>query len=325
MTAEAVAEVFETHRPRLFAVAYRMLGSAGDAEDAVQDTYLRWAGAESAAIVTPAAWLTTVLTRICLNRLTSARATREQYVGTWLPEPVATALPGPADVVEQRDALSFGLLVLLERLTPSERAVFVLREAFAHTHHEIAEMIGISESASQQLLRRAKVRLEAAQSNTQARFTASDAESQRLVGSFLAAAQRGDHDELVRMLSADVTAWADGGGTVPAARRPIRGVDHFVRYVMATLGRLREIPALDVQLSMLEVNGAPAVVATGGGRLMLVAIIEVEGGRITSMRSVMSPEKLAFMARQLGHTTVDAETVATLIALWRQRTPEQGA
>lgn len=306
---------FETHRSRLFAVAYRMLGSASDAEDAVQDTFLRWAGADRGLIVTPAAWLTTVLTHLCLNRLTAARVTREQYVGTWLPEPVLTAGTDPADTVERAESVSYGMLVLLERLSPAERAVFVLREAFGHPHREIAEILSITEASSQQLLVRARARVAA----SSPRFPASPADSTRLVKSFLAATERGDHDGLVRVLADDVTAWADGGGKVPAALHPVRGALRVARYIRATLRLVPEFPVFPAETAVAEVNGAPAVLVTGGGHLMLVMTFEFTGDRIAAIRSITSPAKLAFVAGRLGLSTLDEVVVQQLISAWKQR------
>ncbi|MGA9309797.1 MAG: sigma-70 family RNA polymerase sigma factor, partial [Pseudonocardiaceae bacterium] len=208
------AEEFLDQRPRLFSLAYRMLGEAGEAEDVVQDAYLRWAGAARAEIAYPPAWLTKVVTNLCLNRLTSERARRETYVGSWLPEPVLTAdgALDPLGTVEQRDSVSLALLRLMERLTPTERAVFVLREAFAYSHRQIAGFLDVSEANSRQLHGRARQRLGAARP----RFEPDRAQWHRLVERFLAAAQGGDAAELRELLAADATATADGGGKVGA-------------------------------------------------------------------------------------------------------------
>jgi RNA polymerase sigma factor (sigma-70 family) len=214
----AVGE-FEAQRPRMFGLAYRLLGSAQEAEDVVQDTFLRWHRADRAAIAVPSAWLAKVVTNLCLNRLASARVQRERYVGPWLPEPVLTSdgTLGPLDTAEQRDSVSLALLVLLERLTPTERAVFVLREAFGYSHREIAQILELSEINCRQLARRARRRL----AEPRPRFRPEPRQWHRLVERFLLAAREGDLRSLQQLLAAEVTAWADGGGKVTAARRPV--------------------------------------------------------------------------------------------------------
>ena len=221
VTVDAVEE-FERHRSKLFGLAYRMLGSAEEAEDVVQDAFLRWH--QASAVESPWAWLAKVATNLCVNRLTSARARRESYVGSWLPEPVLTAggALGPLDSAEQREFVSLAFLVLLERLNPVERAVFVLREAFDYSHREVAEVIDSSEANSRQLYTRARRRLTEARGRSDRRLD--QAHRRDLVESFLAAAQQGDLPGLEKVLAEDVTVWVDGGGRVGAARRPISGV-----------------------------------------------------------------------------------------------------
>lgn len=285
---------FEEHRPRLFALAYRMLGSASEAEDAVQETYLRWDGAERGGIRSAEAWLTTALVNLCRTWLVSARARRENYVGPWLPEPVPTANGelGPLESVEERELVSFALLTALERLSPVERAVFVLREAFGYAHREIADMLDVTESNSQQIFRRAGQRVR----EGRARFGIPAEHARELVELFLKAARDGDIDSLERMLTADVTATADGGGRINAARRPIRGANHVARYLA---GLLRwEVPGM--RLLVEEVNGAPAVVARVDGAPMLVVGIDVADGAVDALRLIVNPEKLAYFARSSG-------------------------
>ncbi|MET9516975.1 RNA polymerase sigma-70 factor [Streptomyces sp. NPDC002994] len=295
MTTEPAAE-FETHRPRLFSLAYRMLGSASEAEDVVQDTYLRWSAADRGAVRTPAAWLTKVMTNLCLNQLTSARAKRELYVGPWLPEPVFTRSGGsplgPLETAEQRESVSLALLTLMERLTPAERAVFVLREAFGHSHRETAEVLGIEEAHSRQLHRRAREQL----GRPRRRFSVDDDRRREIVESFFAATLEGDVPGLERLLADDVVAWADGGGQVSAARRPIVGREKVLRYLLG-LGARPE--AAYVRAESVEANGEPAVAVFADETLLAIVVPEITDGLVSGVRTVISPGKLAFAAAQL--------------------------
>ncbi|WP_233521421.1 sigma-70 family RNA polymerase sigma factor, partial [Streptomyces triticagri] len=220
---------FEAARPRLEAIAYRLLGSASEAEDAVQDTFLRWQAADIARIAVPEAWLTKVLTNLCLNQLTSARARRETYVGEWLPEPLIGGDPmlGPADTAEQRESVSYAVLVVLERLSPDERAVYVLREAFGCPHREIAEILDISEASSQQIFHRAKKHVAAGK----ARAEVDEAAARRVIDEFLAAATSGRTEPLVRLLTEDATSIGDGGGKVPARARATEGALAVAKFI----------------------------------------------------------------------------------------------
>jgi RNA polymerase sigma-70 factor (ECF subfamily) len=285
---------FELHRPRLFALAYRMLGSASEAEDAVQETYLRWDGVDRAGIRSPEAWLTTALVNLCRTWLVSARARRESYVGPWLPEPVPTARGelGPLETVEEREQVSLALLTALERLTPVERAVFVLREAFGYAHREIADMLDVTESNSQQIFRRAVQRVR----EGRARFGIPPEHARELIELFLKAARDGDIASLERMLAADVIATADGGGKITAARRPIHGANQVARYLA---GLLRwEVPG--TRLLVEEVNGAPALVARVNGAPLVVLGIDAADGLVTALRLIVNPDKLAYFAGSGG-------------------------
>lgn len=290
----ATADEFETHRPRLFGLAYRMLGSAEEAEDAVQDAYLRFSGADRATIEYPGAWLAKVVTNLCLTRLTSARARREQYVGPWLPEPVVTSdgALGPLESAEQRDAVSMALLVLLERLTPTERAVYVLREAFAYGHREIAETLDLTEANCRQLYRRAVRRV----SEERARFESTRERQEELVRSFLTAAREGDLSGLEKLLAADVVWSSDGGGKVTAARRPIEGRDKVVRFLA---GATRTFLA-GVDFTAVEINGATALATWEGDTLLSVVAFELRGGLVAQAWAVVNPDKLDFVRRQLA-------------------------
>ncbi|MFF3913787.1 RNA polymerase sigma-70 factor [Streptomyces sp. NPDC001852] len=293
MTPAPPADEFESHRPRLFGLAYRLLGSAHEAEDAVQDAYLRFSGADRAAIEHPGAWLAKAVTNLCLTRLTSARARREEYPGTWLPEPVLTSdgTLGPLESAERREQVSMALLVLLERLTPTERAVYVLREAFGYAHREIADVLGLGEANCRQLYRRSVARVAA----PEGRFEPAPERQEELLRSFLTAAREGDLARLEKMLAADVTYWGDGGGKVSAARRPVEGRDKVVRFLVG--GAERFTGGLDIAVA--EVNGASALVAWAGDVLAGVASFELRDGLITHVRTVMNPDKLAYMRRQL--------------------------
>ncbi|MFF4348538.1 RNA polymerase sigma-70 factor [Streptomyces sp. NPDC001530] len=291
----SLADEFETYRPRLFGLAYRMLGSAADAEDTVQDAYLRFSGADRAAIGQLGAWLAKVVTNLCLTRLASARARREQYAGPWLPEPVITSdgTLGPLESAERRDAVSLALLVLLERLTPTERAVYVLREAFAYGHREIAGVLELSEANCRQLYRRAVRRVAA----PEARFEAAPEQQAGLVASFLTAAREGDLAGLESLLAAEVTWWSDGGGKVSAALRPIEGREKVLRFLAGIVGSFARD---DVDVTVAEVNGSAALLARADDRLLGVVTFEVHDGLCTQVRAVLNPDKLEFVGRQVA-------------------------
>ncbi|MFI7405827.1 RNA polymerase sigma-70 factor [Streptomyces sp. NPDC049541] len=291
--SSATADEFETHRPRLFGLAYRMLGSAEEAEDAVQDAYLRFSGADRTGIEYPAAWLAKVVTNLCLTRLTSARARREHYVGTWLPEPVITSdgTLGPLESAEQRDAVSMAMLILLERLTPTERAVYVLREAFGYGHREIAGVLDLSEANCRQLYRRAVQRV----GEDRSRFEAVPERQEELVVSFLTAARDGDLAGLEKLLTADVVWSSDGGGKVSAARRPVEGLDKVARLSVGGAERF----AAGLDFTAAEVNGETGLAAWAGDTLVGMVAFEVRDGLIAHIRVVVNPDKLGFVRRQL--------------------------
>ncbi|MGW3035384.1 RNA polymerase sigma-70 factor [Streptomyces sp. NPDC001178] len=291
--SSATADEFETHRPRLFGLAYRMLGSADEAEDAVQDAYLRFSGADRTGIEYPAAWLAKVVTNLCLTRLTSARARREHYVGTWLPEPVITSdgTLGPLESAEQRDAVSMAMLILLERLSPTERAVYVLREAFGYGHREIAGVLDLSEANCRQLYRRAVQRV----GEERPRFEPAPERQEELVRSFLTAARDGDLAGLEKLLTADVVWSSDGGGKVSAARRPVVGLDKVARLSVGGAERF----AAGLDFTAAEVNGETGLAAWAGGTLVGMVAFEVRDGRISHVRVVVNPDKLGFARRQL--------------------------
>lgn len=292
-------EVFEALRPRLEAIAYRLLGSAAEAEDAAQETFLRWEAADREQIRVPEAWLTRVLTNLCLTQLKSARARREVYVGQWLPEPVLDGDPmlGPADTVEQRESVSTAMLVLMERLTPNERAVYVLREAFAFSHAEIAEMLDITEVGSQQILHRAKQHLATERSRTEVDRTA----AREVVEEFLAAAATGRTEPLVRLLTSDAMGMGDGGGKVPARPKPFFGAEAVAKFLRG-LFRPSEVKRAAVggspDIYAWTANGRPALIIVVGDRVVGVMTLDVTADGIASVLTQANPDKLDRATRQ---------------------------
>jgi RNA polymerase sigma-70 factor (ECF subfamily) len=287
--------VFEEHRPVLFGVAYRMLGTVADAEDILQEAWLRWAGADVEVVRSPRAFLVTVVTRLCLDELRSARATRETYVGPWLPEPVPTGALAPlefepAGAVEEMDSISYGLLVLLERLSPVERAIFLLRDVFDYDYAEIAAIVNRSEAACRQALHRARERLV----DGRARFTATYEERLRLTGRFLAAAREGEMAPFLDLLAEDVVLWSDGGGVVSAAINPIYG-----REKVARLSLRQALRDPGQRAVVLDVNGLPAFAVVAHGRVEEVVIIHGSEGLVTAMHVVRNPGKLRATDRAL--------------------------
>ncbi|MBL1095089.1 RNA polymerase sigma factor SigJ [Streptomyces coffeae] len=286
-------ERFEASRPRLEAIAYRLLGSASEAEDAVQETYLRWQAADVGRVEVPEAWLTKVLTNVCLNQLTSARVRRETYVGQWLPEPLLAGDPmlGPADTAEQRESVSYAVLALLERLSPNERAVYVLREAFDYAHREIAGILGITEAASQQIFHRAKKHV----ADGKARSEIDEAAARRIVDEFLAAATSGRTEPLVRLLTQDAVAIGDGGGKVPARTKAFEGalaVAKFMRGLFKPSKAKRALVGGSPEVYATTANGGPALVAVIDGRVIGVICLEITADGIAAFRNQANPDKL---------------------------------
>ncbi|GLW09362.1 DNA-directed RNA polymerase sigma-70 factor [Microtetraspora sp. NBRC 13810] len=292
LTAKDV-DRFEASRPRLEAIAYRLLGSSAEAEDAVQETFLRWQAADVERVEVPEAWLTKVLTNLCLNQLTSARARRETYVGQWLPEPLLGGDPmlGPADTAEQRESVSYAVLTLMERLSPSERAVYMLREAFDYPHREIAEILDISEAASQQIFHRAKKHV----ADGRARAAIDEAAARRIVEEFLAAATSGRTEQLVRLLTEDATSIGDGGGKVPARAKAFEGavaVAKFLRGLFRPGEAKRALVGGTPEVQAWTANGEPAVVVVLNGRVIGIMCLEVTAEGIAALRNQVNPDKL---------------------------------
>jgi RNA polymerase sigma-70 factor (ECF subfamily) len=279
-------EDFLAARPMLFALAYRMLGSTSEAEDVLQEAWLR---ASTAADVHNAeAWLTTVVTRLCLDVLGSARVRREEYVGPWLPEPLVSSDDGPEQAAELADSVSLAFLVLLEELSPAERAAFLLREVFRFDYPEVASMLDRSEASCRQLVSRAHKHVD----DRRTRFTADRTKAQELSLTFLFACQTGDLSVVTSLLAADAVLVSDGGGKVSAARRPINGPDKIGRFLIGVLHK----PGPEITYLPATVNGEPGVLGLVGGVVVAAVAVEVVDELITGIRMVSNPDKLAHLS-----------------------------
>jgi RNA polymerase sigma-70 factor, ECF subfamily len=283
---------FEEYRSLLFAIAYRMLGSAMEAEDIVQEAYLRYRATPPESIHTLKSFLTTIVHHLCIDHLKSAQVQRENYVGPWLPEPIitddGTALLSPLRQITERESISMAFLVLLESLSPLERAVFLLREVFDYEYAEIAQITGREEVACRQLFSRAKKHIR----EHRPRFPASPEAHAKMVGRFMEAWIAGDIDGLTSLLVEDVTAWADSGGKVAgAARQPIQGRDKVARGIIGLLSRAPQGTTVQV----IEANGLPALLMRVKGQIVGVLTLEVEGDFIRAMHNIANPDKLAHL------------------------------
>jgi RNA polymerase sigma-70 factor, ECF subfamily len=297
----ALEDAFLEHRPLLHAIAYRLLGSVHDAEDAVQDAYLRWESQDAETVANPAGFLTTVVTRLCLDKLRSAAVRRELYVGPWLPEPLPTAGPDaevfgadPASTAAMRESASIGMLLLLERLSPAERAVFVLREAFDLPYPQIAEIVEHSPESCRQLHRRARQRVATASKRRRSAARRHDpARDQRIVEGFLAAARGGDLERLKELFREDVVVYNDGGGKVSAARNPILGSAKAARlYTHVIPKRFGE----GTVFTFTRFNHAPAL-RVQRPTLTFIYIFDIdEDGRIAHLYMVANPDKLTHLS-----------------------------
>ncbi len=283
MSAMASAEDFQAHRPLLISIAYRMLGSMAEAEDIVQDAWLRWQAPPDQPVESPRAWLSTVVTRLCLDQLKSARVQRESYVGPWLPEPTRTDQPPVRDA----ESISMAFLLLLESLSPVERAVYLLHEVFDYSHAEVAVIVGKEESACRQMLHRAREHLR----ERRPRFAASPEAHQRLLGTFLQAVTAGDLDGLRTMLAADATAWSDGGGRVRAALKPVLGADAVARFLIGVGKKTPPGPGTIIELT--NVNGWPALITRVGATANMMLTIETDGDKVFGVHIILNPDKLA--------------------------------
>ena len=289
MSSGDTGDPFVTHRSLLFTVAYEVLGSAADAEDVVQETWLRWADVDQAEVRDPRAYLVRIVTRQALNRLRTMARRREEYVGEWLPEPLLTS-PDVAEDVELAESVSMAMLTVLETLGPTERAVFVLREAFAVPYDEIAEAVGKSSAAVRQVARRARTHVDA----RRPRMEVSRSEQQEVVERFLRAMTTGDVQGLLEVLAPDVLVVADGGGVVSAIRVPIVGAQPISR----ALARFAKIAPAGMTSAPARVNGGPGVRLEVDGVLDTAISLVIEGGLITRIYAVRNPSKLTRLEQE---------------------------
>ena len=301
MTSDPAAS-FEPHRRRLLGLAYRMLGSMADAEDAVQETYLRWHAARRDEVSDPRAFLMTTATRICLDMLTSARARREEYVGPWLPEPVVDTSVLAADSrTELAEDLSIALLLTLERLSPLERAAFLLHEVFDFSFREVAAALDRSEAACRQLAARARARVRAVRPRGAAPNPAHsrklDAQHTQLISAFVAAAQSGDLSTLTQLLASDVRVITDGGGKAAASLNVLDGADRAARFLV---GATRKGWRPDFTLRFAAINGLPGVIVDGPEGPLQTAAFEIEDGVIRALYVVRNPDKLRHIEAREG-------------------------
>jgi RNA polymerase sigma-70 factor, ECF subfamily len=287
MTTTTTEAAAREHRPELLALAYRLLGTVSEAEDAVQEAYLRLERHGTEGIDNVGGWLNRTTSRLCYDRLTSARARREVYVGPWLPEPLVT--DGGDDPVELAESVSMAFLVVLESLSPAERVAFLLHDVFGYDHGELAAILDRSEAACRQLVSRARKHVQA----RRPRFEPDAGTRAQVAGRFLDACRTGDLDALLATLAPDVVLRSDGGGKVSAARRPVEGADRVARFLE---GLAKQAPS-DVVLESRWVNGTPGVViGTSDGTVIVVFVLDVADGAVRSIGAVRNPDKLAHLA-----------------------------
>lgn len=284
MTDDPMRDPFLEHRRLLFATAYRMLGTVTDTEDVLQDAWLKWNETDRTAVEHPKSYLVRTVTNLSLNRLTSARATRENYVGPWLPEPLLTT-PNIAEDAELADTVSTAMLVVLETLSPIERAVFLLREVFGYTHAEIADTLDRPEATIRQIAHRAREHVRARRPRFDTDRTARD----HVTELFMAAASGGDLNALMDLLAPDVTAWTDGGGVVTAARRPLYGPDHVARWI---LGVLAKPIVAGFTLAPATINGELGVITYLDDNPVSAFTYDLVDGKIENLRFQVNPAKL---------------------------------
>jgi RNA polymerase sigma-70 factor (ECF subfamily) len=285
---EQTTQIFNQYRRLLFAIAYRMLGSATDAEDMVQEAFVRWLQADEPAVQSPRAYLSTIVVRLCIDHLRLARTQREVYVGPWLPEPLPTGPPPElAGTALLAESLSFAFLIMLENLRPLERAVFLLHEVFDYTYDEIAPVVGKSVANCRQILHRAHEHL----GRRQPRFDVSREQQERLTTQFLRASVNGDMQGLLALLADDIVFTGDGGGKTATALRPVRGPDKVAR---GMLGGLRRMPPGTIP-RIEEINGQPAIVGYTEGQPYGVILLDTDGERIHHIYTVLNPDKLRWL------------------------------
>jgi RNA polymerase sigma-70 factor (ECF subfamily) len=302
---DASTQTFDRHRRRLLGIAYRMLGSTADAEDVVQDAWLRWNDATVDALNNPEAWLVTVVTRLSIDRLRAAKQQRDHYVGTWLPEPLVTDAPAsPEQMLERADDVSMAFLAVLERLAPEARAAYLLREVFDADYEDVARTLGKSEAACRQLVHRAKTQIQ----DERPRFVVEREAHQRLLEGFAQAAASGDMKRLKALLAEDVELIGDSGGKVPAFRAMLRGAQRIAQYYYAVVRLL----GIGLRLQVVDVNGEPGLLRFFNGALESVQTIETDGERILRIRTQRNPEKLQRIAAQFASRAITREELLGL-------------
>lgn len=286
-------QTFADYRKLLFSIAYRILGSAADAEDVVQDAWFKWSADDRSQVADPKAYLARIVSNLSMDRLRSTRHQRETYVGPWLPEPILTE-PNSADHVETAESVSIAMLVVLETLSPLERAVFVLKEVFDFSYAEIGEAVERSESAVRQAGHRAREHVRA----RRPRFEADRAKKREATERFFAAVAGGDINELLEMLAPEVTLWTDGGGKVRQAMRPIIGVANVAKWIAGTIKRPYEgVEIGDMTAEVVDINGGPGIVLRGAGRIIATLTVDLDAdGRISTVHNVANPDKLHAVA-----------------------------
>lgn len=289
MNSPAHLTLFEEHRRTLFGIAYRMLGSVAEAEDMVQDTYVRWQKQDLADVETPRAWLTSAITRLCIDQLRSARRRREEYVGVWLPEPLIDAESNQADrMAALSDSLSTAFLILLETLAPEERAVYLLHEVFEYDYPEISQIVSRSEAACRQVVHRAKERV-ALRKN---RFTPDPRQHENVVREFMAACREGDVNKLLGVLKEDITLYSDGGGKVSASPHPVEGFAKVARFVIG----VSKLSTSGGDFRFAVLNGHLGLLRYWEGQLVQTTIFEMDGDRIQNLYIMRNPDKLKHLA-----------------------------
>lgn len=283
------SQVFAAHRRLLFDVAYRMTGSVADAEDILQEAWLRCRDVDGEQLAHPRAYLVKTVTNLSLNHLTSARARRETYVGPWLPEPVLTA-PDAGQEAEMAESISMAMLVVLETLTPAERAIFVLHDVFGYSHPEIAAILDKSEAAVRQTAARARAHVAA----RRPRFDVDHGVHRQAVDRFREACTGGDLNAMMELLAPEVICWSDGGGKVTAARRPLEGADNVARWL---LGVFAKPESRNARLVIADINGGPGILGLVDGHPVGAICFDFDGERITGVRMQGNPDKLRGLAR----------------------------
>ncbi|WP_096587197.1 RNA polymerase sigma-70 factor [Calothrix sp. NIES-2098] len=286
-------ETFNQHRSLLFAIAYRMLGTVTDAEDMVQETFLRWHQTAQTTVKSAKTYLATITTRLCIDRLRSAHVQREKYVGTWLPEPIVTQQTAdPVDQLELADSLSMAFLVVLERLSPIERAVFLLREVFDYDYDEIAQIVGKSQANCRQIFKRSRQHI----SDRRPRFPVSDRQQEEITAQFVKASTQGNLQGLLALLAKDVTYWSDGGGKVVAALKPLQGAMKVGKFLLALRSKW-----LSTSISQIAgINGQPGIILFVNDRIHSVTTFEIFDGYIQSVYTIRNPDKLKRIAEKLN-------------------------